>query len=70
MKTLELKFLNEEKRVVTLTLDDPVEPADPQTISDVMDQMINEQVFFSNGGDLVEKHSARIVERQVEDIAI
>lgn len=70
MKTLELKFLNEDQRMVTLTLDEPVEPVDPETVIATMDQLIDEQVFFSTGGDLVEKHSARVVERNVEMIEI
>ncbi|SDC32930.1 Protein of unknown function [Pelagirhabdus alkalitolerans] len=68
MKTLELKFTNEDNRVVTISLQDPVESIDPETIRQVMDDMIEANTFFSNGGDLVEKHSARIVERYVEDI--
>lgn len=70
MKALELKFLNEENRVVTFTLDEPIEPADPTAINEAMDQMISENVFYSTGGDLKEKHSARIVERTVEMIEI
>lgn len=68
MKTLELKFTNEEGRVVTLSLDDPIEPVNPETVRQVMEEIIETNAIFSTGGDLVEKHSARIVERHVEDI--
>ncbi|WP_440895081.1 DUF2922 domain-containing protein [Amphibacillus sp. Q70] len=68
MKTLELKFTNEEERVVTLSLDNPVEPIDPETVRQIMEQIIETNAIFSTGGDLVAKHSARIVERHVEDI--
>ncbi|MDL4842054.1 DUF2922 domain-containing protein [Aquibacillus rhizosphaerae] len=70
MKTLELKFLNEEEKIVTLSLDQPVEPADPAAIDQAMDEIITQNVFFSAGGSLVSKKSARIVERNVVDIEI
>lgn len=68
MKTLELKFVNEQNKQVTVTLEQPIEPADPVVIEAAMDAIIAENVFFSAGGDLVGKHSARIVERNVFDI--
>ncbi|MDL4843095.1 DUF2922 domain-containing protein [Aquibacillus rhizosphaerae] len=70
MKTLELKFLNEEEKIVTLSLDNPVEPADSAAIEQAMDEIIAQNAFFSSGGDLVSKKSARIVERNVFDIEV
>ncbi|WP_053218173.1 DUF2922 domain-containing protein [Virgibacillus senegalensis] len=70
MKKLELKFLNEEDKTVTISLDHPVEPADPAAVSAAMDEIISQNAFFSSGGDLVSKKSARIVERNVEEIEI
>lgn len=67
-KKLELKFLNNEDRTVTFSLDQPVEPADPAAIALAMDEIITQNAFFSSGGDLVAKKSARIVERNVVDI--
>ncbi|MFD1068224.1 DUF2922 domain-containing protein [Oceanobacillus locisalsi] len=70
MRKLELKFLNEEGRVVTYTLDHPAEPADPETIQEAMDTILQENALYSTGGELIEIHSARIVERIVEDIEL
>ncbi|MFD1064432.1 DUF2922 domain-containing protein [Oceanobacillus locisalsi] len=70
MRKLELKFLNEEGRVVTYSLDNPVEPADPETIQDTMETILQENALYSTGGELTEIHSARIVERIVEDIEL
>jgi len=70
MKTLELKFANEEDKTVTVSLDEPVEPADPQVIAAAMDTIIAQQAFYSSGGELVGKKSARIVERNVFEIGI
>ena len=70
MKKLELKFLNEEGKIVTISVDDPIEPADPTLVHAAMDAIIAEGCFYSSGGDLVEKKEARIVERNVFDIEI
>ncbi|SDM55320.1 DUF2922 domain-containing protein [Sediminibacillus halophilus] len=70
MKKLELKFLNEEDKTVTISLDQPVEPADPAAVNTAMDEIIAQNAFFSSGGDLVSKKGARIVERNVEEIEL
>lgn len=70
MKNIELKFENYDGKVVTYTLENPIEPVDPDLVNEVMDEIIAQDAFTSNGGDLVEKKSARIVDRQVEDIEI
>ncbi|TXL66691.1 DUF2922 domain-containing protein [Cerasibacillus terrae] len=70
MKKLELKFKNIEGKVVTLALDEPIEPVDPAEVSRVMDEVIALNTFTSSGGGLVEKHSARISEHHVEEVEI
>jgi hypothetical protein len=55
---------------VTITLENPVEPVDPEIVNTVMDTIISENVFMTSGGDLVSKKGARIVERTVTDINI
>ncbi|WP_226035123.1 DUF2922 domain-containing protein [Aquibacillus saliphilus] len=70
MKTLELKFINETDKLVTITLDSPIEPADPVAVEQAMDEIIAQNAFYSSGGDLVSKKSARIVERNVFDIEV
>ena len=70
MRNLELIFENFEGKVVRMTLEAPVEPADPMLISQVMDEIIEKNVFDSSGGELVAKRGSRIVERHVEEIEI
>ncbi|SER69981.1 Protein of unknown function [Gracilibacillus ureilyticus] len=70
MKTIELKFENEEGKTVTVSLDEPVEPVDPQVVNAAMDAIIAENAFFSTGGDLIGKKSARVVERNVTEIEL
>jgi hypothetical protein len=69
-KKLELKFLNGEDKVVTISLDAPVEPVDPILVNQAMDEILTQDVFTSSGGALVSKHGARIVERNVTDVSI
>ena len=68
MKKLELQFKNEEGKTVTFSVDDPIEPVDTAMINAAMDEVVQQNLFQTKGGDLVEKHAARIVERTVEDI--
>lgn len=70
MKRLELQFENYDGKTVTYSLDNPIEPVEPQLINEVMDEIITQGAFTSAGGDLVAKKGARIVDRQVEDIEI
>ena len=70
MKRLALLFENEEGRTVTFSLDEPVDPVDPEAVSAAMDEVLAQNVFESNGGELVKKKGARIVERYVTDIEI
>ncbi|MFD2762469.1 DUF2922 domain-containing protein [Lentibacillus juripiscarius] len=68
MKKLELKFLNQDGKTVTYSLEKPVEPVDTATITSTMDEIIAQDAFTSSGGNLVSKKSARIVERNVTEI--
>ncbi|WP_404455430.1 DUF2922 domain-containing protein [Virgibacillus necropolis] len=69
-KKLEMKFENQDGKVVTYTLDSPVEPVDAIAVQAAMDEIITQNAFTSSGGDLVAVKSARIVERNVLDIEL
>lgn len=70
MKRLELIFENEIGKNVTISLDNPKENLDANTVISAMDEIIAQNVFTSNGGDLVHKKGARVVERNVTEIEI
>lgn len=70
MKKLELKFLNVDRKTVTYSLEKPLEPVDPAAVKSAMDEIIAQNAFSSSGGDLLSIKSARIVERNVEDIEL
>ena len=70
MKRIELQFENEDGKTVTYSLDEPVEPANPEAVNAAMDEVIAQNLFSSSGGNIVAKKGARIVERNVTDIDI
>ncbi|MBU8906507.1 DUF2922 domain-containing protein [Desertibacillus haloalkaliphilus] len=69
-KQIQLQFENVEGRTVTISLDDPIEPVDQETVRAAMDTIISEGAIASTRGDLVAKKSARIVGRTVEMVDI
>ncbi|RLL46779.1 DUF2922 domain-containing protein [Oceanobacillus piezotolerans] len=68
MKRLELKFVNQDGKTVTYSVEKPIEPVNTATVNAAMDEIIVQNAFTSNGGDLIEKKSARVVENIVEEI--
>jgi len=68
MKKIELFFENAEGKTVKYSLDKPIDPVNATTVNEAMDEIIEQNVFLSNGGDLVAKKSARIVENVIEEI--
>ena len=68
MKVLELYFVNEEGKLTRLAIDEPKENLTAGQLSTAMDTIVQAGVFSSRGGDFVDKHSARIVERNVQSI--
>ncbi|MBM7661741.1 hypothetical protein JOC85_002544 [Bacillus mesophilus] len=67
-KTLQLQFLNQENKTVTIGIDNPIEPVDLIALDAAMTSILIANVFVSAGGDLVSKKGARIVERNVVEV--
>jgi len=70
MKKIELFFENEDGKTVKYSLDQPNEPVDPESVNAAMDEIIEQDVFETSGGNIVAKKSARIVENIIEDIEL
>lgn len=66
-KKLELVFKNREGKTTRITIDNPLEPINPQAVSDAMDEIIAADAF-EQGAGLVEKIGARVIDRTIEDI--
>jgi hypothetical protein len=69
-KVLEMQFLNEENKTVTIRLEAPIEPVDPAAVNTAMDTVIAQNIFSSSGGNYTTKKGARIVDREVSDIEL
>lgn len=69
-KSLELQFLNQQGKTVRIVIDHPVEPVNAQQVSTVMDTIIAANIFTSSGGDLVGKQGARLLQRDVTEVAL
>ncbi|MDQ0257141.1 hypothetical protein J2S74_004587 [Evansella vedderi] len=69
-KRLELIFTNENGKAATISIDDPIEPVNPQSVAQAMDTIIASNVFATFDGGLVGKRRARVVERRVDQVDI
>lgn len=68
-KSLELKFLDTEGKTKTLTIREPEPNLDEATVRQVMDDIVNQQLFENEGNQLyVQVKSARYVDRLVTDV--
>jgi len=69
-KSLELQFVNQQGKLARIVIDHPVEPVNAQQVSTVMDTIIAANIFTSSGGDLVGKQGARLLQRDVTEVAL
>lgn len=70
-KVLELKFLNGEGKVRTLTIQNPIDNLTPSQVQAAMTAIINQDLFYKDGvAHYTALHSARYVDRQVQDIFV
>ena len=76
-KRLYLQFRDSEGKIVNLTLDNPKNvddddyddlEAQSEAIEEVMDFIIEKNIFHNKGNDLVEKVDARIVDNKTTDV--
>jgi len=65
-RTLQMRFVNQAGGRVSISLSEPKETLTENEVTEAMDEIIERNIFTSNGGDLVNKYSAEIVERTVE----
>jgi hypothetical protein len=69
MKTLELTF-NAEFGTARIAIRNPKEPIDPAQVKAVMNQLVAADVFQTSNGDLVSPKSARVIDRETQDIKL
>ncbi len=67
-KTLQMVFRNEENRNVTVSITDPKEDLDATTVGNAMQDILDSNIFNTNGGDMVSRVRAQIISRDVETL--
>jgi hypothetical protein len=67
-KTLQMVFVNELGRNVTISVVDPRDDVTAQQVSAVMADILTHNAFVSLGGRLLTAAGARVVSRGVEQI--
>lgn len=70
MRKLELKFTNEEDKIVTYALEKPIDDVEPDVIKEAMEEILDQNVFDTSGGDLVSIKSAQLVDHDVTEIEL
>ena len=65
---LEMDFLDGLNKKVRISVDEPLEELAQSEIESAMDSIISYNIFQSNGVDLVNKHSARIINTSINEM--
>ncbi len=65
---LEMDFIDETNKRFRLSIDDPKEDLDVLQVETAMDTVIANNVFVSNGVDLIGYDAARIITTTVEEM--
>lgn len=69
-KRLEIQFLNQDGKTVTIALDNPIEPVNPVDVQEAIDALITNDIIETTGGSLVSLKEARVVTKTVTPIAL
>lgn len=67
-KTLQMIFSNVNNTRVTISVAEPKDDLTPTEVEEAMDEIINQNIINSTGGDLVQVVGARLVTRQVVEL--
>ncbi|WP_153126082.1 DUF2922 domain-containing protein [Peribacillus tepidiphilus] len=69
-KTLEMIFVSDIGKNITVSVDDPKEPVDLDAVKGVMDIIIAQQAFSTQSGKPYSKKCVRVVERNVDEYEV
>jgi hypothetical protein len=67
-QVLELKFLKEDGKEATFSIDSPIVPVDEAAVKAVMDTILASGVFEATSTPNARKKGARLVDRSVSEI--
>ncbi|WP_042349164.1 DUF2922 domain-containing protein [Bacillus massiliigorillae] len=69
-KTLEMVFTMDNSKSTTISIDQPKEPVDIDTVKAVMDTLIAQAIFSSSASKFVAKKAVRVVDRTIQEYSI
>lgn len=69
-KTLELQFVTDLGKTLTVSIDTPKEPIDPVAVKTAMDTIIAADVFYGSTGKAVTAKTAKVVDRNVTEYTL
>ncbi|MFY9213983.1 MAG: DUF2922 domain-containing protein [Tissierellaceae bacterium] len=67
-KKLEMDFIDEVNKRFRLSIDDPKEDLEAIQVEAAMEEILTNNIFTSNGMDLVKYDAARIITTVVEEM--
>ncbi|HPU00718.1 MAG: DUF2922 domain-containing protein [Firmicutes bacterium] len=67
-RTLQMIFFNEEGRNVTISVPDAREDIQAAEVEEVMENILQRNIFLTPGGEIVGLNRARMVSREVETL--
>lgn len=67
-KKLEMDFLDGTNKRFRLSIDNPKEDLDIIQVEVAMDEILTNNIFISNGVDLISPEAARIITTSVEEM--
>ena len=70
VKYLVMTFKTKAGSLAALSVSGIRDGLTPEDVADAMDVVIAKDAFIAKGGSLVEKHSAQIVTRNVDEIVV
>ncbi|KGR90329.1 hypothetical protein CD30_12225 [Ureibacillus massiliensis 4400831 = CIP 108448 = CCUG 49529] len=68
--TLEMKFNTENGKTMTISISEPKDDLTPAEVSNVMQTIIDQDVFHYEGFSLIGINQARVIERNISEIAL
>ena len=66
-KTLELTFVTNMGKQARISVDNPKDSLDDQTVKNAMEEILAANIFLSQNGVLAEIKGARVIERNVTE---
>lgn len=69
-RTLEMRFTTQFDRLVTIRVPNAREELTAGEVASVMDLLLDKNIFDGSAAMLAAKHSARVVTRSIDEIAI